>query len=154
VTPRSRWAAEGRQGKARLSLVTTDLAAALAGTEVVIAPLPATGHDDLAGRLAPHVNAVNPPVHPGNARQLRDGARARPRRREAAVRARRDRDAAVPRAEDRRHERLGAVRAANLPLGVFPASRVEPTRARLAELFPSIRPCADALDAALTNTGR
>ena len=35
-------AAEGRQGKARLSLVTTDLAAALAGTEVVIAPLPAT----------------------------------------------------------------------------------------------------------------
>src|SRR5882672_4556833 len=45
------------------------------------------------------------------------------------------------------------VRAANLPLGVFPASRVEPTRARLAELFPSIRPCADALDAALTNAG-
>src|SRR5206468_741470 len=44
-------------------------------------------------------------------------------------------------------------RATNLPLGVFPASRTERTIARLAELFPSIRPCADALDAALTNAG-
>jgi opine dehydrogenase len=45
------------------------------------------------------------------------------------------------------------VRAANLPLGVFPASRAERTLARLAELFPAVRPCGDALDAALTNAG-
>ena len=41
----------------------------------------------------------------------------------------------------------------NLPLGVFPASRAERTLARLAELFPALRPCGDALDAALTNAG-
>jgi opine dehydrogenase len=45
------------------------------------------------------------------------------------------------------------VRAANLPLGVFPASRTTETVARLAGLFPAARPCADALDAALTNAG-
>jgi len=45
------------------------------------------------------------------------------------------------------------VRAANLPLGVFPASRGKQTTARLAELFPAVRPCVDALDAALTNAG-
>jgi opine dehydrogenase len=45
------------------------------------------------------------------------------------------------------------VRAANLPTGVFPAARTKEALARLAPLYPSIRPCADALDAALTNAG-
>src|SRR6185369_6558119 len=48
--------AEGRSGTARLARATTDLAEALAGAEIVIAPIPATGHDDLAKSLAPHVN--------------------------------------------------------------------------------------------------
>ncbi|MBI5628934.1 MAG: NAD(P)-binding domain-containing protein, partial [Candidatus Rokubacteria bacterium] len=46
---------EGRRGVARLELATTDLAEAVTGAEIVIVPLPATGHDDLAKRLAPHV---------------------------------------------------------------------------------------------------
>src|SRR5438034_179482 len=45
------------------------------------------------------------------------------------------------------------VRAANLPIGVFPASRGPRVLPRLAELFPAVRPCADALDVALTNAG-
>ena len=45
------------------------------------------------------------------------------------------------------------MRAANLPVGVFPASRTKDALARVAELFPAARPCADALDAALTNAG-
>ena len=48
--------AEGRQGSARLDRATTDLAEAVEGAEVLIAPLPATSHDELAKRLAPHVN--------------------------------------------------------------------------------------------------
>ncbi|MGH7354707.1 MAG: 2-dehydropantoate 2-reductase N-terminal domain-containing protein, partial [Candidatus Rokuibacteriota bacterium] len=48
-------ASEQRQGNARLDLVTADLAAALDGAEVVIAPLPATTHEDLAKRLTPHL---------------------------------------------------------------------------------------------------
>jgi opine dehydrogenase len=147
-------AAEGRQGKARLSLVTTDLAAALAGTEVVIAPLPATGHDDLAGRLAPHVNAgqilLLTPGTLGSyamARALgRAGAKLPFALAETGTLPYLARKTGVTSV-------AAPVRAANLPLGVFPASRAEPTRARLAELFPSVRPCADALDAALTNAG-
>jgi len=49
-------AAEGRGGKARLARATTELAEAVAGAEIVIAALPATSHDDLAKRLAPHVS--------------------------------------------------------------------------------------------------
>jgi opine dehydrogenase len=46
-----------------------------------------------------------------------------------------------------------AVRATNLPVGVFPASRTDATLARLRPLFPALRPCVDALDAALANAG-
>src|SRR4030095_911721 len=146
--------AEGRQGKARLALVTGDLAAAMAGAEVVIAPLPATGHDDLAGRLAPHVNAGQIILlTPGT---LGSYAMARALARKGAqltfalaepvplpCLARKTGAASVS----------APVRAANLPLGVFPASRAEATRARLAELFPPIRPGAVALDAALAQGG-
>jgi opine dehydrogenase len=45
------------------------------------------------------------------------------------------------------------VRAANLPAGAFPASRATSALERVAALYPSVRPCADALDAALTNAG-
>src|SRR5439155_831456 len=41
------------------------------------------------------------------------------------------------------------VRAANLPIGVFPASRGPSVVPRLAELFPAVRPCVDALGLAL-----
>ena len=49
--------AEGRQGKAKLERVTADLTEALAGAEVVIVPLPATTHGDLAVRLAKVLDA-------------------------------------------------------------------------------------------------
>ena len=147
-------AAEGRQGTARLARATTELAEAVAGAEIVIAPLPATSHDDLAKRLAPHVDSrqiiLLAPGTLGTYTMARALARA---------------GAALPYALAEMGtlpyltRKTGPatvsapVRAANLPLGVFPASRTERTIARLAELFPSVRPCADALDAALTNAG-
>src|SRR5439155_284330 len=45
--------ADGRHGTARLERATTDLGEAVEGAEILIAPLPATGHEDLAKRLAP-----------------------------------------------------------------------------------------------------
>src|SRR5205814_40805 len=42
--------AEGRNGRARLERVTTDLREAVDGAELVVAALPATTHDDLAKR--------------------------------------------------------------------------------------------------------
>src|SRR5262249_14044217 len=55
-TPMIALAAEGRSGAARLAKATSDLGEALTGAEIVIAAIPATGHDELAKSLAPHVN--------------------------------------------------------------------------------------------------
>src|SRR5206468_10679244 len=38
------------------------------------------------------------------------------------------------------------VRAANLPVGVFPASRGKEALARVRELYAATRPCVDAID--------
>jgi opine dehydrogenase len=146
--------AEKRAGKARLARATLDLAEAVAGAEVVIAPLPATSHDDLAASLAPHVEPgqiiLLTPGTLGAYAVARGLARAGAKLPYAFAEtgtlpylARKTGPAAVS----------APVRAANLPLGVFPASRAGRTLERLAELFPVVRPCADALDAALTNAG-
>ena len=145
---------EGRAGTARLARATTDLGEALAGAEIVIAPIPATGHDELAKSLAPHVTErqiiVLTPGTLGTYAIARALARAGARLPFALAETgtlpyltRKTGPAAVS----------APVRAANLPLGVFPASRTTETVARLAGLFPAARPCADALDAALTNAG-
>ena len=147
-------AAEGRGGKARLARATTELAEAVAGAEIMISALPATSHDDLAKRLAPHVSEgqiiLLTPGTLGSYAMARTLARAGAALPYALAETgtlpyltRKTGPAAVS----------APVRAANLPLGVFPASRSERTVARLAELFPAVRPCVDALDAALTNAG-
>ena len=147
-------AAEGRAGRARLACATTELAEAIEGAEVVIVPLPATSHDDLATRLAPHVHdrqiILLTPGTLGSFAMARALARAGASLPYALAETgtlpyltRKTGPTAVS----------APVRAANLPLGVFPASRGKQTTARLAELFPAVRPCVDALDAALTNAG-
>lgn len=146
--------AEGRQGVARLDRVTTELAEAVAGAEIVIVPLPATSHDDLARRLAPHVSdkqiILLTPGTLGSYAMGREIARAGGTLPFAIAETgtlpyltRKTGPATVE----------APVRAANLPTGVFPASRGAQVLPRLAELFPSVRPCADALDVALTNAG-
>ena len=147
-------AAEGRAGAGRLALATTDLGQALAGAEIVIAAIPATGHDELARSLAPHVNdrqiIVLTPGTLGSYAIARALARAGARLPFALAETgtlpyltRKTGPAAV----------AAPVRAANLPLGVFPASRTKQTVGRLADLFPAARLCVDVLDAALTNAG-
>jgi opine dehydrogenase len=146
--------AEGRQGAARLDRATTDAGEALEGAEVVIVPLPATSHDDVAGLLAGRLTGKEIVLlTPGT---LGSFVLAR-----ALARA----GAPLPFAFAEtgtlpyltRKTGPGAVtapvRAANLPTGVFPASRSAPALQRLQALFPATRPCADALDAALTNAG-
>jgi opine dehydrogenase len=146
--------AEGRQGAAELELATTDVRAATSGADVVVVPLPATTHDDLARRLAgaldEHQVVLLAPGTLGSyalARELgRQGTRLPFAFAEAGTLpylARKTGPAAVS----------APVRAANLPVGVFPASRTKEALARVADLFPASRPCVDALDAALTNAG-
>jgi opine dehydrogenase len=144
---------EGRQGRARLDAVTADLAEALADAELVMAPVPATAHDDLARRLGPLLTerqiVLLTPGTFGSFAIARELARAGGRLPLAFAEtgtlpylARKTGPAEV----------TAAVRVANLPTGVFPASRTDAVLAKLADLYP-VRRCADALDAALANAG-
>jgi opine dehydrogenase len=146
--------AEGRQGTARLDRATADVGEALDGADVVIVPLPATSHDDLgtllAGRLTGREVVLLTPGTFGSVVLARALTRARATLPLAFAETgtlpyltRKTGPAAVS----------APVRAANLPVGVFPASRSKTALERISALFPATRPCADALDAALTNAG-
>src|SRR5439155_471071 len=154
VDPTIALTAEGRAGKARLARATTELSQAVAGAEILIAPLPATSHDDLAKRLAPHLDSRQIILLTPGTLGTYAMARALGRAGATLPYALAETGSLPYLARKTGSTTVSApVRAANLPLGVFPASRTAPTIARLAELFPSLRPCADALDAALTNAG-
>lgn len=146
--------AEERSGPARLDAATADLARVVDGADVVIAPLPATAHADLAHHLGPHLTerqiVLLTPGTLGALAMAQDVARAGGGLPFAFAEtgtlpylARKTGPAAVS----------APVRAANLPVGVFPASRSEKTLETLRALFPAARPCRDALDVALTNAG-
>jgi opine dehydrogenase len=146
---------EGRERRlATPALVTDDLAAAVTGAEVIVAPVPATGHEDLAVRLAPWLTdgqvVLLAPGSLGACALARTVVRANGRLPLAIAET-----ATLPYLTRRSGpaEVRVAVRAANLPVGVFPASRTAPALARIGALYPEIRPCVDALDAALANAG-
>jgi len=146
--------AEHRQGGARLDRATADLAEAVRDADVVIAPLPASTHEDLGRRLA-GVLTERQVVLLGAAtlgsfviaREIARAGKAQPlalaETGTLPYLARKTGPAAV----------AAPVRAANLPVGVFPASRAKDALARVRELYPATRPCVDALDVALTNVG-
>jgi len=146
--------AEERHGEARLDGATTDLGDAMNGVEIAIVALPATGHEDLARRLAPHLAEHHVVlVTPGSfgsfvlAREIaRGGGRLPLAFAETGTLpylARTTSPTAV----------AAPVRAVHLPVGVFPAARASQVLPRVRALFPATRPCTDVLDAALTNAG-
>lgn len=146
--------ADGRQGVAKLDRSTPDLHEAVDAADVVVVPLPATTHEDIARRLAGvlterHIVLLTPGTL-GSLVVAREIARAGGALPLAIAETgtlpyltRKTGPAAV----------AAPVRAANLPVGVFPASRSKETLARVSELFPATRPCVDALDVALNNAG-
>jgi len=146
--------ADGERRVVAPALATDDLAAAVTGAEIVVAPLPATSHDDLAARLGPLLTdqqvVLLTPGTLGTYAMARSIARAGGRLPFAFAET-----ATLPYLTRKRAaaEARVAVRATNLPVGVFPANRREATLARLRPLYPAIRPCVDALDAALANAG-
>lgn len=145
---------DGAEGVARLERATGDLGEAVEGAAVVVVPLPATSHEDLAPRLGRHLTGrevvLLTPGTLGSYVMAREIARAGGRMPLAFAEtgtlpylARKTGPAEV----------TAPVRAANLPVGVFPSARADAALARVRELFPATRPCVDALDAALTNAG-
>jgi opine dehydrogenase len=144
---------EGRQGRARLDLATGDLGEAVEGAELIVAPIPATSHTDLAKRLGPLLTAdqvvLLAPGTFGSYAIARDIARTAGRLPRAFAET-----GTLPYLSRKAgpSEVKVAVRATNLPTGVFPASQTDTVLKMLAELFP-VRGSVDALDAALTNEG-
>jgi opine dehydrogenase len=146
--------ADGDRRLATPALATDDLAAAVAGAEVIVVPLPATSHEDLAVRLAPLLTeqqvVLLTPGTLGAYALARGIARAGGRLPLAFAET-----ATLPyltRKSGPAEVRV-AVRAANLPTGVFPAHRTDAALGRIAPLYPAIRSRVDALDAALSNAG-
>jgi opine dehydrogenase len=146
--------AEGRQGVAKLDRATADLREAVDGADVVVIPLPATTHEDIGRRLAGVLTERQVVLlTPGTlgsfviAREIgRAGGPLPLALAESGTLpylARKTGPAAV----------AAPVRAANLPVGVFPASRSREALVRVTELFVATRPCVDAIDVALNNAG-
>jgi opine dehydrogenase len=145
----------GGRHDAQLALVTTDIAEAVSGTELILCPAPAFAQHDIASKLAPHLRdgqvVFLPPATFGSmifATAARDAGNR----------------AAVSLAETgtlpwltRKHgpfEVAITIRAKRLPIGVFPLKAGDHAIEVIGRAFPGvIEPCGDALSGALMNAG-
>ena len=138
-----------------LVLVTTDIAEAVRGAELVLCPAPAFAQHDIARLLAPHLTdgqvVFLPPATFGSmifAKAAHDaGNRASASFAETGT---------LPWLT-RKHgpfEVAITVRAKRLPVGVFPLVTAEHAIEVIGRAFPGvIEPCGDALSGALMNAG-
>jgi opine dehydrogenase len=138
-----------------LALVTTDIAEAIQGVELILCPAPAFAQADIAQLLAPHLRdgqvVFLPPATFGSmifAKAARDASNP----------------ATVSFAETgtlpwltRKHgpfEVAITIRAKRLPVGVFPLHAANHALDIIGQAFPdTIEPCGDALSGALMNAG-
>ncbi|HEV7876692.1 NAD/NADP-dependent octopine/nopaline dehydrogenase family protein [Bradyrhizobium sp.] len=146
--------AKGRHD-VQLALVTTDIAEAVRGTELILCPAPAFAQHDIAAQLAPHLRDGQvmflPPATFGSmifAKAAHDAGN----------------HAAVAFAETgtlpwltRKHgpfEVAITIRAKRLPVGVFPLKDATRALDVIGRAFPGVvEPCGDALSGALMNAG-
>lgn len=138
-----------------LALVTTDIADAVDGTELILCPAPAFAQPDIARLLVPHLRdgqvVFLPPATFGSmifAQAARDaGNHAKASFAETGT---------LPWLT-RKHgpfEVAITIRAKRLPAGVFPLDRTPHALEVIGRAFPAvIEPCGDALSGALMNAG-
>jgi len=137
-----------------VALATTDVAEAMEGAELILAPLPGTTQAGLGETIAPHLKdgqvVFMPPGTFGSylmAKQVRDsGNRAEIAFGDAGTLpwlVRKQPDGAT---------RI-TTRAVRLPSGIFPARLSDHAFGRIEQLFPETERRRDALDAALLNYG-
>ncbi len=137
-----------------LHRATADLASAVNGAELIVIPLPATSHADLAHRLAPHLQDGQVVyLTPGTfgtylmARVVHEsGNRARVAFAETGT---------LPYLTRKHAPQAVALttRATNLPTGVFPASATDHALNVIQQAYPCAHAVEDALSAALLNAG-
>jgi opine dehydrogenase len=139
----------------QLALVTTDIAEAVQGAELILCPAPAFAQADIAKLLAPHLTdgqvVFLPPATFGS---MIFAAAARDAGNEAAVSF--AETGTLPWLT-RKHEPFEVaitIRAKRLPVGVFPQKTADHALDVIGRAFPGvIEPCGDALSAALMNAG-
>ncbi len=144
----------GRTGDAAIPVVTRDLKEALQGAEVICSPSPAFAQEEIAKRMAPHVeNGQVIFLSPGS---LGGYIFAKGFKEEGIQK---DVSIAEPGtlpyltrkvAPD---EVLVSGHTVRLPVGVFPAKNTEHAIGRLKALYPVIHPVENALSLALLNVG-
>lgn len=135
--------------RVRLALATTDLAAAVGGAQLVLAPVPATAQEELARALAPLLGpdqVVYLPPGTFGSYAMAAVTRAKAAFAEAGTLP----YLARKRAPD---EVSITIRARRLPSGVFPARRTGEAMAVIRQAYPAAHPVEDALSAALMNAG-
>ena len=138
----------------RISLITDDLADALAGAELIVCPTPATAHEDIAARLAPLLAdgqvVFLPPGTFGTymiARAMADiGNTANVALAETGT---------LPWLTRKHGDDTIAIttRASRLPTGIWPRSAHTWALPILSRGFPSVEDAGDALSGALMNAG-
>lgn len=137
----------------RIALVTADIAEAVMGAALILCPTPANAQEDIAAALAPHLRdgqvIFMPPGSFGAfvmARIVRqEGNSADLSWAEAGT---------LPYLTRRHGDEVAiTTRASRLPTGVFPLRNADHAHAVLAQAYPSVEPCGDALSGALMNAG-
>ncbi len=143
--------APGRQGSAQVALGTTDLAAAVAGADMVFVTVPGYAHRDIANALG---DLLQPPqaavFMPGSFGSF-ELVRALKRRGVKGVLV--GETATLPYGARKRNPThvVVALRAARLPLGVFPGVATNEVLERAREYWPEFLPARTLLDAGLLN---
>lgn len=153
----SRIVIKDRNGRhdVKLALVTTDMADAVSGVELILCPAPAFAQPDIARLLAPHLRdgqvVFLPPATFGSmifAQAARESGNT--------SRASFAETGTLPWLT-RKHgpfEVAITIRAKRLPVGVFPLEQEAHALAVIGRAFPdAIEPCGDALSGALMNAG-
>jgi opine dehydrogenase len=141
--------------EATLGLITDNIAAVVAGAELILCPTPAFAQADIANLLAPHLVDEQvvflPPATFGSllmAKTIREtGNSARVAFAETGT---------LPWLARKHgpHEVQISARGKRLPTGVFPLKRSDHALEVITRAFPNaIEPCGDALSGALMNAG-
>ena len=144
----------GRQGDAKIGLVTKDLAEAVRGAQVVCFPTPAFAQKDIAEKLGPYLeNGQVLFLSPGSFGSYLCGKIFKDNGcwKEVAIAE----PGTLPYLTRKisADEVLVSGHAVKLPVGVFPANKTEYAIRTLKELFPSVHAVENALSIALLNVG-
>lgn len=139
----------------QLALVTSDIAEAVNGAELILCPAPAFAQSDIARQLAPHLcdgQVVFLPPATFGSMIFAHAAREAGNRAEVGFAE----TGTLPWLT-RKHgpfEVAITIRAKRLPVGVFPLDAADHALAVIGRAFPGVvEPCGDALSGALMNAG-